>query len=284
MTKTGFQIALDTADIAIAALWVSTCAVAPEFIWRGAQLVIHDFSWSDLAAAVLVSLILVCFVEPALKLLHNRWETPLTKAAGGKLDNLLFTVAVGFTFSLVSFVIHDAVTSSIAFHAENQEQRWAGLVAALQLSSSWAVVPFCITIAWLNLDHKWLRWPLGLLALASPSLAAWGFSWSPQDWVTTQLPSAAILIVGSRIWHAGPAPHFFRRSARILLWICPLWIMSAVLFDCLLDLLRVGWVDLYSWSETWVDVRFYIGWIIGLTLAPVPAIRHRRSCGPSPTP
>ncbi len=53
-------------DILIAALWIAICAAAPEFIWRGAFVIIDHAQWGDLVAAALIGLILAFFIEPAV--------------------------------------------------------------------------------------------------------------------------------------------------------------------------------------------------------------------------
>jgi len=48
------------------------------------------------------------------------------------------------------------------------------------------------------------------------------------------------------------------------------WFIFALLFDLALDAYRIALVRLYTANDLWVDVRFYLGWILGLMLAPFP--------------
>lgn len=54
----------------------------------------------------------------------------------------------------------------------------AGLPAALSLALEWGIVPWAITLAWLSIQWRWLKVPMGVLAAASPAIAGWLFSWS----------------------------------------------------------------------------------------------------------
>ena len=59
----GFSIA---AAALVSALWIATCAVAPEFIWQGLKIFIGHATGADLLSALLIALIFVFFIEPVL--------------------------------------------------------------------------------------------------------------------------------------------------------------------------------------------------------------------------
>lgn len=265
-------------DLVIASLWVATCAVTPEFIWRGARVAIHHLNWSDLAAALLVGLVLAFCVEPTLERLRHAWigrgQARTHGTAGAETDsgpNLLFSAGVGLAFAFASVCLHDSITTFLASHAETGAERHMGLVNGLRVAGAWTTVPFCIALAWLTRENRLWGWLAGMVAAASPTIAAWAFGWSWQDWVTTQIPAAIILALGYRFASTGPrSADLFRRAAKMLAAVALIWLFAAVLIDRIVHLFDTGWVGLYTRPEFWVDARFYFGWAVGLLLAPVP--------------
>jgi hypothetical protein len=125
-------------------------------------------------------------------------------------------------------------------------------------------------LAWLTVGQGALRWLTAALAAASPGIAALVFSWHLADWITAELPALCILALGYRYWSGGPVSRFFRRAVMALVWICPIWLVCALLVSWLGHRLGLTWAQLYTPTEAWIDARFYLGWAIGLLLAPVP--------------
>ncbi len=250
--------------------------MAPEFIWLGGRIAVGHMGWEDLVAALLVGLILAFFIEPALHLVRHDWMTRGgSHAAHGEdadTPHLLFSAATGLAFALVSFCLHDALTTYLMAKDETEAARHLALINGLTIAISWAAVPFCITLAWVTAERRPWSWITIGLAILSPALTAWVFSWAWEDWCTTQLPALAILAAGYRLIPRKPGGALFRRAAWSMTWIAPLWLIGALSLDHIMDFSGIGWTDLYSRSEAWIDLRFYIGWIIGLMLAPVPLV------------
>jgi hypothetical protein len=48
------------------------------------------------------------------------------------------------------------------------------------------------------------------------------------------------------------------------------WLPTALLVDLLLGWFRLDQFKLYSSFNFWMDARFYLGWSLGLLLAPSP--------------
>ena len=46
--------------------------------------------------------------------------------------------------------------------------------------------------------------------------------------------------------------------------------LAALVIDKILGLLGLARFDLYDPPSFWVDARFYLGWALGLLLAPIP--------------
>ncbi|HTH99507.1 MAG TPA: hypothetical protein VL752_01065 [Acidisoma sp.] len=251
-----------------AALWIAVCAATPEFIWRGARVVSHHFSWADAAAALMIGLILAFCIEPAMERARNLLFGG--KQEGHRQYSPLFAAAAGIAFGLASVCLHDAITSFLALHAEEHAVRHAGLVNGLRIALSWAVVPFFTTLAWLAAARRRLVWPMGLLGVLSPVGAAWVFSWSASDTLTTFIPCTAFLALGYRALRRGPTERLFPQAARSIAWAGPLWLAAAVVVDGVLVASHVTGLRLYNGPELWVDARFYAGWCMGLLLAPFP--------------
>ncbi|MCB8880201.1 hypothetical protein ACELLULO517_08155 [Acidisoma cellulosilytica] len=271
----GPSAVLRALNVGVASLWVAVCAATPEFIWRGARVVASHLNAADLASALLVGLILAFCIEPALE----RFRHTAAQPPGPQSYNLVFRAAVGLAFAFASVCLHDAITAFLASHAADDAVRQAGLVAGLRLAGAWTVVPFCVALAWLTVGRARWRWVFAVLALASPGLAALMFSWQLQDWITAQLPASCILLLGYRQWSLGPVAGFFRRNVQVLLWVSPIWLIGALLFNWAGNQLGLAWTQLYTPGEAWIDVRFYLGWAIGLSLAPVPLAERACQAG-----
>jgi hypothetical protein len=265
---------LDAINIFVAALWVATCAMTPEFIWRGGSAALHHFSLITLVSALLVGLMLAFCIEPALERVRHRWlawRDP-GHATGRHIGHthLLFTAGVGIAFGFATVCVHDAITTFLASQAETGVARHMGLLNGLGVAANWAAIPFFVTIAWMTAGRPPWGWIFSAVAAVSPVVLAVGFIWSWQDWLTTQIPTLVILAAGYRQARLASDPALFRRAAQSLAWICPLWFVCALAVGAMLDLVGMGWAELYSRYEFWIDVRFYIGWAMGLLLVPLP--------------
>ncbi|HEX3982440.1 MAG TPA: hypothetical protein VHX12_01985 [Acidisoma sp.] len=271
-------------DIIIAAIWVAISAAAPEFIWRGAFVIVAHAQWGDLVAAVLIGLILAFFIEPAVeRLRHARHDNGDGPAGGDRSYHLLFPTLAGLAFAFSSVAIHDAIRAFVS----NPESGKAGhhfgfdvgLLAAIHIVDAWTFVPFCTSLAWLTARRRRIAEPLAVLAILSPAIAAWWFSWPVHVLIATWLPALAIIATGYRQWPRGPVRLFHQRCAVSVAWIAVLWLAAAVLIDWIMSAVNAHWVPLYDWQEFGADARFYLGWIIGLLLAPVPLIETVKRTG-----
>lgn len=250
-----------------AALWVAVCAMTPEFIWRGARIVIHHFDWGDAAAALMIGLILAFCIEPAME--RGRQMLFGHNNGGHGSYSPLFAAAAGIAFALASVCLHDAITAFLATHAA-QPLRQASLAEGLRVALSWAVVPFCTTLAWLAAARGRAARLMGVIGLLTPLAAAWEFNWSLADTLTTFLPCTAFLALGYRALRRGPAERLFPRAARAIALAGGLWLLLASTVDWLFAVSHATGFRLYNGTELWIDLRFYLGWCMGLLLAPFP--------------
>src|SRR5262245_30370277 len=109
--------------------------------------------------------------------------------------------------------------------------------------------------------------PTAIVALTSPAIAGWLFGWSAQTIISTIIPCALILGLGYRRATRQPYPGF-QRYALIVAAVGAVWLVAAFTTDWILGLIHVQLFKLYSMSNFFADLRFYIGWMLGLALAP----------------
>jgi hypothetical protein len=261
------------ASVFITSLWVAICAVAPEFIWQGFRAAYEHPDWSDLLSALLIGLILAFFVEPATErvrdLLHLARKK--TEFAEGRPRNVFFTAGLSLAFALTAVGLHDAMSAFIAGHGEGAEG--IGIKAGISLTTEWAFVPFTIMVAWQCLRLRWFAVPTGVVALASPAIAGWRFGWLTKTILDTIIPCSIVLALGYRAVVKPPAERAFARCARIVALVGAIWIGTAVVIDAILGFFHLNPFKLYSASDVFADMRFYLGWTLGLLLAPSPQMR-----------
>lgn len=263
----------------VAALWISTCAAAPEFIWRGLRIFLRHPSPETIASMLLIAIVLVFFVEPVLERVRD-----VLGSSGhhhGPADHgppsLLFNASVGLAFALTSICLHEAMSAFVSGHNADGSEEHSGLRAGIALTIAWAIVPFSIAIAWQGARNRWLAVPTGIVGAFSAALAGWVFNWGPQTIIATTVPCLLIQYFGYRQVRLQPMHRAFARCARVVALSAVVWLLVAFLVDALFSALGVGWLRLYDLPDELVDFRFYAGWAIGLLLAPFPAAREHRT-------
>jgi hypothetical protein len=254
-----------TLSAIISALWIAICAASPEFIWQGLRVGLGHFTRTDLLSALLLGLILAFFVEPLIRRTGDLLGTAADRAAR-ESRNPLFAVGLSLGFALVSVCVHDAMTTFVSGRGTGNTGG-SGLAAAIALTTAWSIVPFAITLAWLSVDSRWLRVPMGIIGGASAGIAGLLFSWSGPEVVSTTIPCLVILGLGYRQVIHRSKQRAFARCAPIVALVGAGWLTIALLLDTFLT----DQAKLYTAAEFWVDLRFYLGWALGLTLAPLPS-------------
>jgi hypothetical protein len=246
------------------ALWVAVCAAAPEFLWQGLFSLFGHFSLTDAAAALLIGAILAFFVEPVLERLralgtHHAEREPKTPA---------FAACEALSFAIVAVCVHEAITVYVAASHGNA-QAGQNLAKAVSQVLQWAAIPFFVTIAWMAArGPAWLGWIVAAGAIIAGYLIDVAFEWEARAVLTSVIPAIFILVAGRMIvreqWDAAT----FRRCARATAVIALTWLVATGVLQGLLSLAHVEAFRIYETSEIWSDLRFYIGWVIGLFVAP----------------
>jgi hypothetical protein len=251
------------AALLVAACWIAICAAAPEVLWQGLRDSFHHLAPADLLSALVTGMILAFFVDPGMERLRAWLGQSGGAPVEGKESHALFTAIVGLAFALVAVCVHDAIATFVLGHGSREDNRNASVRAAIELAAAWAFVPFVITLAWGSRTRGALEIPVLLLGLASPALAGWIFGWPWQEVAVTVVPTATILLVGRR-------RTFARRAGLVAL--CAAISVPAVFALCaILHAVGATSLRLYTTAQFWVDCRFYLGWSIGLALAPFPS-------------
>lgn len=252
-----------------ASIWVAVCAASPEFIWRGLQVSLRHLTRADLLAAVVIGLVLAFFVEPGM-----HWLRRMLDGAHGaephRRPHALVTAGISLAFALVSICLHEAIATFAAGEGEHTSE--TGVLAAIELAAAWATVPFFVTFAWLSAPWRWLRFPMLVLAIASPLLTGWVFRWSWPGIASTAIPALAILLLGLQAVPRMPTDRLFPRCAALVGLAAVAWLLLALLGGTLVHAL--GGPRLYGLARVGIDLRFYLGWAIGLLLAPFPYERR----------
>ncbi|WP_144063537.1 beta/alpha barrel domain-containing protein [Caballeronia insecticola] len=254
------------------ALWVAVCAASPEFLWQGLFSLFGHFSLTDAAAALLIGAILAFFVEPVLERLRGLGDAPEHPQ-----KSPAFAACEALSFAVVAVCVHEAITVYIAASHSN-EQAAENLAKAVAQALQWAVTPFFITIAWMAArGPSWIAWPVAALAIVVTTLVGVMFQWSAHVLVTSALPAVFVLIAGCIIVREQWDESTFVRCARATGVIALAWLALTGTLQLVLWLAHVQAFRIYERAEFWTDLRFYIGWVTGLVVAPamVPGVPVR---------
>lgn len=189
---------------------------------------------------------------------------------------VVFRAALGVSFAVVSVCLHEAMTTYLVVKDASHGAS-GGAAAGLQLTMAWALVPVAVTLAWLT-ARDWFSIAVGALAAASPIIAGVLFDWGAEAIVTTMVPSAFILGLGYRVMSDKEGARAYRGCAAVVALTAAVWLLIARIVDTVLQARGLGQFDLYTSPDFWVDFRYYVGWTLGLLLAPYP---HPRPVAPA---
>ena len=249
--------------------WVSVCSVAPEFIWQGLLTVIHHFSWVTAGDVLLVGAVVAFFVEPLAERLRA-----MRLHVAHKHRSPAHATFAAFGFAVLAVCVHEAITSFVSTsYADNRGE--FSLFVALSDVFQWSSIPFMVTVAWLCTRRApWIRWTT--LLLASGMVFSLGFisEWSLRDTFTTAIPCACILFAGFTVMRRHPTQLALSRCMRLTALIASIWLVTAGVVQLALSLFAPKTWYAYTWIEYTIDFRFYLGWVIGLAVAPRPVAHH----------
>jgi hypothetical protein len=245
------------------ALWVAVCAAAPEFLWQGLFSLFGHFSLTDAAAALLIGAILAFFVEPVLERARGLGDAPAHAE-----KSPAFAACEALSFAVVAVCVHEAITVYVAAGHSN-EQAADNLAKAVAQALQWAITPFFITIAWMVArTSPWIAWPAAAFAVIACVFVGVMSGWDAHVLVTSVIPAILVLIAGCVIVREQWDASTFQRCARATGVIALAWLVLTGALQLVLWLAHVQAFRVYERSEFWSDLRFYIGWVTGLLVAP----------------
>jgi len=172
------------------------------------------------------------------------------------------------SFAIVAVCVHEAITVYVAASHSN-EHAGENLAKAVAQALQWALIPFFITLAWMAARApSWIAWSVAALAVIVSFVAGVIFGWSAHVLVTSVIPATGVLIAGCIIVREQWDASTFRRCARATGVIALAWLVLTGALQLALWLAHVQAFRVYERSEFWSDLRFYIGWVTGLLVAP----------------
>jgi hypothetical protein len=250
------------------ALWVSICSVAPEFIWQGLLANLHKLDWAGIGSVIVTGGIIAFFVEP----LTERLRAFRLRLAHGHAPTTQATL-VAFGLAVLAVFVHEAIAAFIE-HPPSDYADKDSMAYAIAAVIQWAWIPFTTTLAWLGARKAfWVRAPLFMIAFASIVMVGPAYDWDFADSLSTALPCSAILIYGYLVVRRYRAEPPFVRCAKATALVAVVWLVVAGVLQLALSRFGTHGFSLYSWPEYTIDFRFYVGWVIGLAVAPQPIPR-----------
>jgi len=258
------------------ALWVSVCAAAPEFIWQGLLQLGSHLTWYNLYSAAVIGVILAFFVEPILQRIRSRrWSAD---DHGGQ--GVLPTVALALAFGVAAVAVHECMNAYVGTSQPHLAQREEGLRRAVDLILQWALVPFGVTLAWFGArGGRAMRWSGAGLAVLWAVAVGWYYEWGWRGTIMAAVSCAAITALGVRRIAREWTPDTFPRLAIETGLVVAALMSAAVAVHVVLSLARVTPWHAYTLSDLFEDLRFYLGWVLGLAVAPNPVHGGRRASG-----
>ena len=258
---------------ALFVLWVSTSAFAPEIIWQGFLLMGRHFGAAEIYTIVFIGVLFTLFVEPiAERLKEGRWSRAPGESHGqAQAGRFVIGALLSFLVGVAVVCVHEAMGAFFGDGPAGEDARWANLARAISQALEWASVPAAITVAWL-LARISPRVAYAALGVACAWTVAVGFVWAWR-WpvvVTTSATCCLIALLGTRIvlrgWRKSSLPALAR-----LVGIAALACLTFVLLaQAAASRLGHHDVEFYSRAQTFEDLRFYLGWCLGLSIAPDP--------------
>lgn len=261
-------------EYAVFTLWVSVCAFAPELIWQGFLLLRGHFGIAQIYSALFIGSLFAFFVEPLVERLKaGRWHL-----SHGDRSGLLIGALVSLVFGFFVVCLHEAITAYLGSSHAGDEAMQARLAAALDEAVEWSSIPAAVTAAWF-VAGTWRRLAAPAVILASAWIIAVGifYDWGWQVVTTTAIPCGLLVLFGTRIVLQGWDGETFRALAKLTAGLTFGWLVVAWLANALVTTLVGSGAEFYANAAAGDDLRFYLGWSLGLLVAPNPVQEPERT-------
>lgn len=255
---------------AVFALWVSICAATPEIIWEGLIALTGHFSKIQVYSVIFIAMLLAFFVDPIMERIKDgSWELEHQNAR-----DLLYAAIISLIFGIAAVCVHEAMTAYLggehtADAADHDKQ--TNLIRAIEQVREWASIPFVVTAAWFIAPMS--RWTASLAAaLACVWIVAIGVSygWEWRVIVTAAVPCCVITVLGCMFVLEHWDHKTFPVLAGLTASVAGCWFVLAWLVPGCARLFGMSDFHLYTWTGFFEDFRFFLGWALGLAVAPNP--------------
>lgn len=271
--KSAMQLLRQAPGDVVFILWVSVCAFVPEAIWQGLWLLKGHLGPTEIYTALFIGTLFTFFVEPLLE----RLKAGRRHLTHGPAGNLVLTALLALGFGMVAVSIHHSIDAYLGGAVGGADARQTALAHAMQQTQEWASLPAAVMSAWFLANaQRRLAYPALSLACLWCVGAGVLYAWRWQVVVATAIPCCLIALVGTRAVLAGWTPKTVSTLAKIVGAVAVCWLPLVWV---------VGWVvnhagypnfQFYEPAQLAEDARFYLGWALGLCLAPNPVTEDAR--------
>ena len=254
-------------------LWVSVCAFIPEAIWQGLWLLKGHLGPTEIYSALFIGTLFTFFVEPLLERLRaGRWR--LAHGPGG---NLVLTASVALGFGMVAVSIHHSIDAYLGGAVGGADARQAALAHAMQQTQEWASLPAAVMAAWFlaNIRRR-LAYPALYLACLWCFGAGVLYAWRWQEVLATAIPCCLIALLGTRAVLAGWTPKTVSILVKIVGAVAVCWLSLVWVVGWAINHAGYPNFEFYEPAQLAEDARFYLGWGLGLCVAPNPVTEEAR--------
>jgi predicted PurR-regulated permease PerM len=254
-------------NCAVFAIWVSICAAAPEFIWRGFVILAGHLTLSVVYSVILIALLLAFFIEPLMERIKTAsWEL---KHQSAKTSVYTAITALGFGIAAVS--VHEAMNAYLGGEQVADHAKQANLLKAVEQVHEWASIPFVVTIIWFaTRTRRRLSLPAGILVCLWVISIGFYYDWEWRDIIRTAAPSAAITVLGALSISASWDERGLARLASLTALVALCWCVVLGVAQGAAWSFGAPRIRIYAWDEFGEDFRFYLGWALGVAVAPSP--------------
>src|SRR5258708_193650 len=198
------------------------------------------------------------------------------KVEDGKGRIWIYTAGFGLVFGGAAVSVHEAMNAYLGGAEAADHEKQANLVAAIEQVREWALIPFAVTLAWFGARAGgWVAVLAGILAGVWVVAVGLHYEWAWRDIVTTALPCFAIIAIGTRLVAQRWDDETFLHLALLTAGVAAGWLALAWLAQGAAWLFGATGFPIYSLERFWEDFRFYLGWSLGLAVAPNPVQEER---------
>lgn len=270
---------------ALFVVWASVCAFAPEAIWQGFKLFVEGFGAAEILTVVSIGVLFTFFVEPLTKRLRTGRLQAATTSAGDGSGTLLLGVLRSLITGVILVCVHESMAAFFGGGHVGEQVKWVRLSQAISQALEWSSIPAAIAVAWLVVVlRRQAAIPATSLACLWTMVVGLIWGWSRQELVMTSIIGCLIAAAGT--WEVLRASHLALtvRLARMVVVVSVGCIAAALLIQLIMGWFSGSAVRFCTMANAAEDLRFYLGWSLGLMFSPDPTVARAVAVArPGPT-